>query len=70
LQRDYLKVLIENNQARGVIVVKNGRKHTVLAKKEVLLSTGAINSPQLLMLSGVGPRKHLEELNACIKALS
>ncbi|XP_054279382.1 glucose dehydrogenase [FAD, quinone]-like [Macrosteles quadrilineatus] len=56
------KVLIDptTKQAYGVEFVKNGRKYFVRARKEVVLSAGAINSPQLLMLSGVGPRKHLQ----------
>lgn len=57
------KVLIdpETRRAYGVEFIKDGRKHIVKARKEVILSGGAINSPQLLMLSGIGPREHLEE---------
>lgn len=58
------KVLInsKNNNAFGVQFVKNGRMHIVRAKKEIILSAGVFNSAQLLMLSGVGPRQHLEEM--------
>ncbi|KAH9503714.1 hypothetical protein Btru_067215 [Bulinus truncatus] len=56
------KVIIENKQAEGVIVIRNGRKETVLARHEVILSAGTVNSPQILMLSGVGPKKHLQSL--------
>lgn len=49
--------------AHGVEFMKNNRRQLVNARKEVILSAGAINSPQLLMLSGIGPRKHLESLN-------
>lgn len=59
------KIIIdpETKQAIGVEFHKRGKIYQVFAKKEVILSAGAFNSPQLLMLSGVGPRKHLQELN-------
>lgn len=53
------KVLIENNRATGVEVVINGRKTKISANREVILSGGAVNTPQLLMLSGIGPADHL-----------
>ncbi|KAL6259288.1 hypothetical protein P5V15_009207 [Pogonomyrmex californicus] len=58
------RVLIDprTKRAYGVEFIKDGRKQVVFAKKEVILSAGAINSPQLLMLSGIGPRIHLEQL--------
>lgn len=46
----------------GVEFIKKGKLRTVYAKKEVILCAGAINSPQLLMLSGVGPKDHLNNL--------
>lgn len=58
------KILIDsNNRAYGVEFMRNGKLESVYAKKEVILSAGAINSPQLLMLSGVGPKEHLREHN-------
>lgn len=59
------KILIDNStkEAYGVEYVQNGSNYTVNASKEVILSAGAINSPQLLILSGIGPKKDLEELN-------
>ncbi|EFN64469.1 Glucose dehydrogenase [acceptor] [Camponotus floridanus] len=58
------RILIDSQSKRayGVEFIRNGRKEIVFAKKEIILSAGSINSPQLLMLSGVGPRVHLEQL--------
>lgn len=41
--------------------IKDNKKYVIMAKKEVILSAGTVNSPQILMLSGIGPKKHLEE---------
>ncbi|CAH1132792.1 unnamed protein product [Ceutorhynchus assimilis] len=56
------RILIDptTRRAYGVEFIKHGIKHKILAKKEVILSGGAINSPQLLMLSGVGPAQDLQ----------
>lgn len=58
------KILIDprTKRAYGVEFIREGRREVVRARKEVILSAGAINSPQLLMLSGIGPRRHLEEI--------
>ncbi|KAK7868158.1 hypothetical protein R5R35_003033 [Gryllus longicercus] len=56
-------VLIDEDTktAYGVHFEKDGNGYKVEANKEVIVSAGTINSPQLLMLSGIGPRKHLED---------
>ncbi|GFU40093.1 choline dehydrogenase, mitochondrial [Nephila pilipes] len=55
------KVIIENGQATGVEYEFDGHKEKVKAKKEVILSAGAINTPQILMLSGIGPQAQLRK---------
>lgn len=57
------KVLVDRatKQAQGVQFYKNGKYVNVFARKEVIVSAGAINSPQLLMLSGIGPSEHLQD---------
>ncbi|CAH2051943.1 unnamed protein product, partial [Iphiclides podalirius] len=58
------KVLIdkEDKRAYGVQFIKDQQKQIVYAKREVILAAGAIASPQILMLSGVGPAQHLTEV--------
>lgn len=55
------KVLIEGGRATGVAYRKLGVDRTAHANAEVIVSGGSINSPQLLMLSGIGPGAHLCE---------
>ncbi|GFN98658.1 oxygen-dependent choline dehydrogenase [Plakobranchus ocellatus] len=62
------KVIIKDKRATGVEVIRNGRKLTINARKEVILSAGAIGSPHVLLLSGVGPKKQLEDLHIPVAA--
>ncbi|MDA7688245.1 choline dehydrogenase [Pelagibacteraceae bacterium] len=62
------KIIIENSSAVGVEIKNKNRIEKIFAEKEVLLSAGAINSPQILMLSGVGPEEELK--NHGIKIIS
>lgn len=55
------RILFEGVRAVGVEYRRHGRTHVVRADVEVIVSGGAINSPHLLMLSGVGPGAHLRE---------
>ena len=58
-----LKIIIDadTKTATGVKFEREGILYTVSAGKEVILSAGAVNSPQILMLSGVGPADHLKQ---------
>ncbi|KAL4711780.1 hypothetical protein ACJJTC_005949 [Scirpophaga incertulas] len=64
------KILFEpgSNVVSGILVNKNGRDIVVNANKEVVVSSGAINTPQLLLLSGIGPNEHLKLFNIDVKA--
>ncbi len=53
------KVVIENGRATGVEVASRGGSEITRANREVILSASSINTPQLLMLSGIGPAAHL-----------
>ena len=62
------KVIIEGGQATGVSYLHHGEPQTARANAEVILSGGAVNSPQLLMLSGIGPAEHLIEMGIDVHA--
>lgn len=62
LQTHALKIVMEDDRAAGVLVSKLGAMPTLVkAEKEVLLSAGAVNSPHLLMLSGIGPADEMRK---------
>lgn len=64
LTRSFATKIVFNKEKRavGVRFQRNFKSHLVKAKNEVLVSAGAINSPKLLLLSGVGPKDDLEKL--------
>jgi choline dehydrogenase len=55
------RILLEDGRASGVRYLRDGVFVDARAEREVVLSAGAYGSPQLLMLSGIGPAKHLRE---------
>jgi choline dehydrogenase len=55
------RITFEGRRATGVVVSRWGHVETLTARKEVILAASAFNSPQLLMLSGIGPAEHLRE---------
>ena len=62
------RVIVEDGRATGVEYRRRGGLHRVAARGEVILSGGAINSPQLLMLSGIGPAAHLRAMGITVVA--
>lgn len=61
------EILIENGRAVGVVYLHGGEPHTLRAEQEIILSAGAIESPHLLMLSGVGPAEDLSRVGIAPK---
>ncbi|KAK8764119.1 hypothetical protein V5799_033271 [Amblyomma americanum] len=57
------QILFEGKRAVGVEFMKEGRMHTAFATREVILSAGVIESPHLLLLSGIGPREQLDKFD-------
>lgn len=56
------RVVIENGRATGVEYARNGQKTVVRADQEVLVTSGAIGTPKLMLHSGIGPAAHLREV--------
>lgn len=56
------RVLVKNGRATGIEYYQNRQKKTVQANSEVLVTSGAIGSPKLMLLSGIGPADHLKEI--------
>ncbi len=56
------RLVVRGNRVSGLVYKRGSESHEVAVAREVILSGGAINSPQLLMLSGIGPEQHLRSL--------
>lgn len=56
------RVTFDGDRATGVEYAQDGEVFVAAATREVILSAGALNTPQILMLSGVGPQKHLTDM--------
>lgn len=56
------RLTFKGNRCTGAVYIKDGEEQTASAKRDVIVCGGAINSPQLLMLSGIGPKEDLEAL--------
>ncbi|MET1256276.1 GMC family oxidoreductase N-terminal domain-containing protein [Aliikangiella sp. GXAS 311] len=57
------KILFDGKSARGIQINQHNQRREFSVNKELILSAGAIGSPQLLMLSGIGPSHHLQSFN-------
>jgi choline dehydrogenase len=62
-----LEVLLDGARATGIAYAVGGERRSATAEREVILSSGAINSPQLLQLSGIGPADLLRKLGIAVK---
>ena len=60
-------VIDENNRVTGIKFLLNGKSVEAVTKKEVILSAGAIGSPKILMLSGIGKKDELNKLKISVK---
>jgi choline dehydrogenase len=62
------RIVIEDGRAVGVEIERGGKIETVHARREVIVAASSINSPKILMLSGIGPAAHLAEHGIAVVA--
>jgi choline dehydrogenase len=58
-----MRIIFEGRRAVAIELIRDGKKQTIRANKEIILSAGALQSPQILQLSGIGPAALLREFN-------
>jgi choline dehydrogenase-like flavoprotein len=61
-QAHVTRIILDDGRATGVAYLRNGHEERIDARREVILSAGAVGSPQLLLLSGIGPAYELRKL--------
>jgi choline dehydrogenase len=66
LTTQVLRVILKNGRATGVEILRDGAKRIIGAKHGVIICAGSMNSPRLLMLSGIGPAQHLKEVGVTV----
>ena len=62
-----LRLVMDGSHCRGVEYAANGRTATITVERDVVLCAGVIGSPQILMLSGMGPAEHLHEHDVAVR---
>jgi choline dehydrogenase len=67
VEEQVTKLLFDGNRATGVRVVRGGRPADFSADREVVLAAGTYGSPHLLLLAGIGPARHLEQMGVRVR---
>lgn len=61
------RIVVKDRRATAVVYWHAGKKHSAFARQEIVLTAGAINSPAVLMRSGIGPAKHLRDRGIAVE---
>jgi choline dehydrogenase len=61
------RVVLDGRRATGIAFMQNGIARQATARREIILCGGAINSPHLLMVSGIGPAAHLQDAGVVVR---